>query len=126
VANKSDLVDVQGRALLEQRLQDECDVHQISAASGAGVDALMAAIARFAENRFTSEPALVTRVRQHTILTAVAQALAEADGLVTKGAGEELVAEQLRLAVMGLGRLTGRVDVEEVLGAIFAEFCVGK
>jgi tRNA modification GTPase len=43
-----------------------------------------------------------------------------------QGAGEELVAEDLRHALMGLGRLTGRVDVEEVLDVIFREFCVGK
>jgi tRNA modification GTPase len=38
----------------------------------------------------------------------------------------ELKAEELRIAVRHLGRLTGRIDVEEVLGAIFAEFCIGK
>ena len=36
------------------------------------------------------------------------------------------MAEELRLAARHLGRLTGRIDVEEVLGAIFAEFCIGK
>ena len=38
----------------------------------------------------------------------------------------ELKAEELRIASRHLGRLTGRIDVEEVLGAIFAEFCIGK
>ena len=38
----------------------------------------------------------------------------------------ELKAEELRIAANHLGRLTGRIDVEEVLGAIFAEFCIGK
>jgi tRNA modification GTPase len=40
--------------------------------------------------------------------------------------GEELVAEELRAAADSLGRLLGRVDVEDVLDAIFREFCVGK
>ena len=40
--------------------------------------------------------------------------------------GEELAAEELRTAVHSLGRLLGRVDVEDVLDAIFREFCVGK
>jgi tRNA modification GTPase len=40
--------------------------------------------------------------------------------------GEELAAEELRAAVNSLGRLLGRVDVEDVLDAIFREFCVGK
>jgi tRNA modification GTPase len=38
----------------------------------------------------------------------------------------ELKAEELRIAAHHLGRLTGRIDVEEVLGAIFAAFCIGK
>ena len=39
---------------------------------------------------------------------------------------EELVAEELRLAARALGRLTGRVDVEDVLDVIFRDFCIGK
>jgi tRNA modification GTPase len=38
----------------------------------------------------------------------------------------ELKAEELRIAAHHFGRLTGLIDVEEVLGAIFAEFCIGK
>ena len=42
-------------------------------------------------------------------------------------AGEhELRAEDLRLAAHALGRITGRVDVEDVLDEIFARFCIGK
>jgi tRNA modification GTPase len=40
--------------------------------------------------------------------------------------GAELVAEDVRLAARALGRLTGRIDVEDVLGEIFASFCIGK
>ncbi|MFB3102709.1 MAG: hypothetical protein ACE1ZV_05540, partial [Alphaproteobacteria bacterium] len=38
----------------------------------------------------------------------------------------ELVAEDIRLAVRSLGRITGRVDVEDVLDVIFRDFCIGK
>jgi tRNA modification GTPase len=38
----------------------------------------------------------------------------------------ELRAEDLRQAAHALGRITGRVDVEDVLGEIFARFCIGK
>jgi tRNA modification GTPase len=37
-----------------------------------------------------------------------------------------VVAEELRLAGRALGRLTGRVDVEEILDVIFRDFCIGK
>jgi tRNA modification GTPase len=39
---------------------------------------------------------------------------------------EEVIAEDLRLAATALGRLVGRVDVEDVLDAIFRDFCIGK
>ena len=42
------------------------------------------------------------------------------------GQGEELAAEELRRAATSLGRLLGRVDVEDILDVIFREFCVGK
>jgi tRNA modification GTPase len=40
--------------------------------------------------------------------------------------GEELIAEDLRAAATALGRLTGRVDVEDILDVIFRDFCIGK
>ena len=40
--------------------------------------------------------------------------------------GEELIAEELRSAATTLGRLTGRVDVEDILDVIFRDFCIGK
>jgi tRNA modification GTPase len=39
---------------------------------------------------------------------------------------EELIAEELRGAATTLGRLTGRVDVEDILDVIFRDFCIGK
>ena len=42
------------------------------------------------------------------------------------GAEAELVAEDLRMAVRFLGRITGRVDVEDLLDVIFRDFCIGK
>jgi tRNA modification GTPase len=44
----------------------------------------------------------------------------------TERGSDELLAEELRLAARALGRLTGRVDVEDVLDVIFRDFCIGK
>ena len=126
VVNKSDLIDARLQPRLEWRLKGQGDVHFVSATTGAGIEELCAAIARFAETSLSSEPALVTRERQRTILTDVVQSLSEAEKLAAATAGEELVAEQLRLAATGLGRLTGRIDVEDILDVIFREFCIGK
>ena len=71
------------------------------------------------------EPALVTRERHRDTLREVADALGRA--VAAKPAGrEELIAEELRLAARALGRLTGRVDVEDILDVIFRDFCIGK
>ena len=41
-------------------------------------------------------------------------------------AGPELAAEDVRVAADQIGRLTGRIDVEDLLGEIFSSFCIGK
>ena len=126
VLNKLDLVSPQQLPRLEWQFKNKAGAHLISATTGAGLDALIDAIVEFAEQTFTLEPALVTRERQRNVLTQVAQSLVEFGRLAKQGAGEELIAEQLRLATSGLGRLTGRVDVEDILEVIFRDFCIGK
>ena len=72
-----------------------------------------------------AEAPIVTRARHRRALeetiAALDRALAQA-----AGASEELIAEDLRSAATALGRLTGRVDVEDLLDVIFREFCIGK
>jgi len=121
IANKIDLLES-----LPQSVSAP-DQFPISAMTGKGVEDLVAALVRFASETFRhSEPALVTRERQRTRLNEILGALRDAVRKEEQGAGEELVAEDLRHALAGLGRLTGRVDVEEILDVIFREFCVGK
>jgi tRNA modification GTPase len=55
----------------------------------------------------------------------LAQGLAQGWGQ-SQDAREELIAEELRMAATALGRLTGRVDVEDILDVIFRDFCIGK
>lgn len=101
-------------------------VYALSAATGEGVDRLLAELTAFASSAIESqEPALVTRARQRHLLEEADSALRRA---VSEGeAGrEETYAEELRLAAQALGRLTGRVDVEDILDKIFRDFCIGK
>jgi tRNA modification GTPase len=97
----------------------------ISAVSGEGIEALLVALAGYAAKAVGGEPALVTRERHHHLLRQTEAALARA--LVEGEAGrEDTFAEELRSAATALGRLTGRVDVEDVLDVIFRDFCIGK
>ncbi|MGP0094842.1 MAG: tRNA uridine-5-carboxymethylaminomethyl(34) synthesis GTPase MnmE [Xanthobacteraceae bacterium] len=123
IRNKSDLVDESRAGNSDLRA---AGTFQVSALSGEGVDALAAELSAFAAEALGSaEPALVTRARQRHALEEAVAALrrADAEGSVEN---EDLVAEELRLAARALGRLTGRVDVEEVLDVIFRDFCIGK
>ncbi len=97
----------------------------ISASRGDGIPDLVDALVKFATMFFgTGEGALVTRTRQRDLLQRASDSLCRSLELVEEG--EELAAEELRAAAYALGRLLGRVDVEDVLGAIFDKFCIGK
>lgn len=101
------------------------DEFGISASRGDGIPGLVDALVKFAAEFFgTAEGALVTRTRQRDLLRQASESLRRSLELVEEG--EELAAEELRAAAYALGRLLGRVDVEDVLGAIFQKFCIGK
>jgi tRNA modification GTPase len=97
----------------------------ISASRGDGIPQLISALIVFAQDYFGSgEAGLIGRERQRQLLQQTAVSLQRSLGAVREG--EELAAEDLRSAVHSLGRLLGRVDVEDILDVIFREFCVGK
>jgi tRNA modification GTPase len=105
---------------------DTSAAFQLSAETGDGVEALLAALAhQAAEALGNGEPALLTRERHRqaleTTLAALRRCLAE-----PAASREDLMAEELRLAATALGKLTGRIDVEDVLDVIFRDFCIGK
>jgi len=98
----------------------------ISAKTGEGFDVLLSALARLAEKFLAgAETALVTRERHRRALQDTLAALrrALAPDLSSR---EDLLAEELRLATRALGRLIGRVDVDDVLDVVFRDFCIGK
>lgn len=122
VRNKVDLVD----SGMQQSAGNFQRVFFLSATTGVGLEDLLGALTIFARDYFAAgEPALVTRERHRRALQDTLAALERA---VAEGpAGrEDIIAEELRLAARTLGRLTGRVDVEDILDVIFRDFCIGK
>jgi tRNA modification GTPase len=115
---------------LTQRNESEFSYNELtfdlSATSGDGCDALLAQIAKYADSYLTgADSALVTRARHRKALEDTVRALRGALGRDLAG-HEDLLAEELRTAARTLGRLTGRVDVEDILDVIFRDFCIGK
>src|SRR5450755_104472 len=98
----------------------------LSAVTGEGFDQLLARLAHHAEDFLSgADQAVVTRERHRRALEEVLAALRRAQGGDVAG-HEDLLAEELRIAARALGRLTGRVDVEDILDVIFRDFCIGK
>ena len=125
IRNKIDLLPAESKfALAPDRSGRR--TFAISAQTGGGIDMLLVALARHAAEVFVlGEPSIVTRARHRAALTETVEAL---DRAIAQGARgqEDLLAEELRLAARRLGRITGRVDVEDILDAIFRDFCIGK
>jgi len=95
----------------------------VSVKSGEGIPQLIARLTAFAEQAGDAMiPTAPASQRQTHLLKMVRAELDRA-----KTASEpEITAEHLRLAADALGRMTGEIGTEEVLGAIFANFCIGK
>lgn len=98
---------------------------QISAKTGAGLELLIGEIGRIAGERMgLGDGPAITQIRHRQLIEDCARHLR--NFLSGDREAIELRAEDLRLAAFALGRITGRVDVEEVLGQIFSRFCIGK
>lgn len=100
-------------------------VFEISLKSGEGVEAFLQSLAEAAKGRIEAgagaAPAL-TRARHREAVAFCREALARALAAELP----ELAAEDLRMAARALGRITGAVDIEELLDVIFRDFCIGK
>ncbi len=101
------------------------NVMTISATKNQGLGKLIDELAKqAAASMEAGEPAVVTRARQRIELETCRDALHSfLEGDINE---LELRAEDLRVAAHALGRLSGRVDVEDVLDRIFGDFCIGK
>jgi tRNA modification GTPase len=116
--NKCDLVSLGPEVIV-----NGSSVLPISAKTGAGMETLLSRLTTAAVESLgvAAAPAL-TRARHRHALTEGRDALQRS----LTASAPELLAEDLRLAVRAIGRITGRVDVEDILDVIFREFCIGK
>ncbi len=122
VINKADLLD--------QAREKELDVAEdwkatlfLSVKTGFGLELFLTELTkRVKELCEVGQDAPITRTRHRHALEDCVAAL----GRAQKAKLPELAAEDLRLAARALGRITGTVDVEDLLDVVFAEFCIGK
>lgn len=113
VTNKADLI----------RESDRRGGLFISLKTGAGVEAFLTRLHNEVRRLSDAGAAMpLTRIRHRKALEECVEGLTRAKS----AALPELAAEDLRLAARALGRLTGRVDVEDILDVVFRDFCIGK
>lgn len=120
VRNKIDLADV------APRLAQEGGVAEVwlSAKTGEGVDLLQQALLRQVGWTGGGEGIFMARARHLEALARAEERLAAA--AEAAGRGLELFAEELRLAHVALGQITGEFTADDLLGQIFSRFCIGK
>ena len=112
VWSKADLCHARGR-----------DGLWISVKSGEGLSALIAALTAVARDALqVNEAPVLTRARHRHALEEAKTALARAS--VARGA--DIAAEEARIGLRALGRITGRVDLDDLLDVVFRDFCIGK
>jgi tRNA modification GTPase len=113
VVNKADLI-------VHKKTQD---LLFISAQSGAGIPTLLIKLAQEIASRFAANGTTpLTRARHRAALEECVGHLDRA----LQAPMADLRAEDVRMAMRALGRITGRVDVEDLLDIIFRDFCIGK
>lgn len=116
-------IDLTGGGSSEISVEGQIEI-RLSAKTGDGVDLLRAAILRAAGWQPAGEVQFMARERH-------LHALADAESALGRAADQgsraiELFAEELRLAQNALGRITGAVSSDDLLGEIFSRFCIGK
>ncbi|HWU56813.1 MAG TPA: tRNA uridine-5-carboxymethylaminomethyl(34) synthesis GTPase MnmE [Rhizomicrobium sp.] len=96
----------------------------ISLKTGEGISMLLQMLQQKVQHKLESSAPALTRPRhRHALREAVAHLQ---HGLAAPHDQPELLAEDLRLAMRAIGRITGAVDVEELLDFVFRDFCIGK
>ena len=108
------------------KVADAQDTINISAVTGAGIDALREHIRHKAGHHDIGEGAFTARRRHLEALDKAEQHFKEGRRALDESRAGELLAEELRLAQDALGEITGEFTSDDLLGRIFSEFCIGK
>ena len=123
VINKIDLRDTEVIDIADKCLSAEAIIFEVSISEKVGLKGLLDGIAAAVDRRVNtgSSPA-ISRARHREALNECAEALNRSQNEPLL----ELRVQDLRAAMRALGKITGAVDIEEVLDAVFQDFCIGK
>jgi len=125
--NKSDLSTYSAAGSFPGSDQNRVTALSVSAVTEAGLAELRTAILKpFANGSGANEGLLITNARHHDLLVRCVAAIESSQKLASERASEELILVGLHNALLYLGEITGETTADEILGKIFATFCIGK
>lgn len=125
VINKTDLYD-KDLAELDGVFSNYKEKTQISAKNGYNLDQLRALLLDYISSRTDADATVVTSQRHYDILTRCSNSLATVRSGLDEGISGDLLAMDIREALFQLGTITGAISTDDLLGNIFANFCIGK
>lgn len=105
---------------------NDSDVFGVSGKTGNGIDALLGRISDEIGDRVSGSSSIIRQRHLEAIVNAKVNVEKAMAGLELGDGFEELIAADVRFSISALDSLIGRVDVEHILGEIFAGFCIGK
>ncbi len=126
VLNKIDLIEKSNSKTKESDVNLELEQLCVSAQTGEGLEQLKEHLIQCVGFQSGGEGQFMARRRHLEALTLASQHLEQGVIQLKKFAAGEILAEELRLAQQALGKITGEVTADDLLGEIFSSFCIGK
>ena len=126
VLNKIDLIEKSNSKTKESDVNLELEQLCVSAQTGEGLEQLKEHLKQCVGFQSGGEGQFMARRRHLEALTLASQHLEQGVIQLKKFAAGEILAEELRLAQQALGKITGEVTADDLLGEIFSSFCIGK
>ncbi len=125
IGNKTDLVTAAQRTTFET-IQPNYPLHFISTRDPATIKALQQILVADVKHTTTGTDIVVTNARHYSALITAASAIKTTRNSLMEGVSEDLVSVDLQVAINALGEVTGAFSTDDLLGNIFANFCIGK
>lgn len=124
VANKMDLLDEEGVARITSEIEN---VLLLSAKKGVGVEALKSKLLEFVNTgALRNNDTIVTNSRHYNALLKALEEVEKVQHGMENGISGDLLAIDIRQALYHFGEITGEISSDDLLGNIFANFCIGK
>ncbi|MEH6681794.1 MAG: tRNA uridine-5-carboxymethylaminomethyl(34) synthesis GTPase MnmE [Sediminicola sp.] len=124
LANKSDTLEAHSREALDAQLPH---LHFISAKTGEGVESLKSKLLEYVNTgALRNNGTIVTNTRHYNSLLKALEAIEQVQQAMDDGLPGDLMAIDIRQALYHFGEITGEITSDDLLGNIFANFCIGK